>query len=91
VTTMLKGYTEDRFGLKAGNAQSGKLETKWDGARPPGYATKKLEGAIILGTGGDGSQGGTGTFFEGAMTIGVPSDAIDEAIQANIVAAGYGR
>ncbi len=91
VTGMLKGYTENRFGLKAGNAQSGKLETKWDGARPNGYATKKLEGAIILCTGGDGSQGGSGTFFEGAMTIGMPSDATDDAVQANIVAAGYGK
>jgi hypothetical protein len=89
VTGMLKGYTENRFGLKAGNAQSGKLETKWDGARPNGFATKKLEGAIILCTGGDGSQGGSGTFFEGAMTIGMPSDATDDAVQANIVAAGY--
>ena len=65
-------------------------------ARPPAksgpaYSPKRLEGAIILGTGGDGSYGGTGTFFEGAMTSGVSSDAIDDAIQANIVAAGYGK
>jgi non-reducing end alpha-L-arabinofuranosidase len=55
----------------------------WDGARPsPGYSPKKLQGAIILGTGGDGSNGGTGTFFEGAMTKGNPPDATDDAIQA---------
>jgi hypothetical protein len=90
VTSMLKGYSGNRFGLKAGNAQSGKLETKWNGERPSGYATKKLEGAIILGTGGDGSQGGSGTFFEGCMTSGVPPDSTDDAVQANIVAAGYG-
>jgi non-reducing end alpha-L-arabinofuranosidase len=65
--------------------------TKWDGQRPAGYATKKLEGAIILGTGGDGSQGGTGTFYEGAMTIGVPSNETEDRVQANIVAAGYGH
>ena len=64
----------------------------WDGVRPsPGYSPKKLQGAIILGTGGDGSNGGTGTFFEGAMTMGNPSDATDDMIQANIVAAGYGK
>jgi hypothetical protein len=34
---------------------------------------------------------GTGTFFEGAMTIGNPTDAIDDAVQANIVATGYRR
>ena len=91
-TTMLKGPSENRFVLKAGNAESGKLDTKWDGTRPtPSYYPKKLEGAIILGCGGDGSPGGAGTFFEGAMTIGNPPDAIDDSIQANIVAAGYGR
>jgi hypothetical protein len=64
----------------------------WDGVRPsPGYSPKKLEGAIILGTGGDGSNGGTGTFFEGAMTSGNPPDSVDDLIQANIVAAGYGH
>jgi hypothetical protein len=92
VTGMLKGPSGNHFTLKGGDAQSGKLLTTWDGARPtPGYSPKKLEGSIILGTGGDGSNGGTGTFYEGAMTIGNPSDAIDDEIQANIVAAGYGK
>jgi hypothetical protein len=61
------------------------------GARPPGYSPQKKEGAIILATGGDGSNTGTGIWFEGAMTMGAPSDATDDAVQANIVAAGYGR
>jgi hypothetical protein len=91
VTTMLKGASGNQFGLKAGNAQSGTLAVKWNGPRPPGYSPKKLEGGIILGTGGDGSSGGSGTFFEGCMTAGNPSDAVDDAVQANIVAAGYGR
>jgi non-reducing end alpha-L-arabinofuranosidase len=91
-TTMLKGPSGNHFTLKAGNAQSGKLEVKWDGARPtPDFSPKKLEGAIIIGTGGDGSDGCDGTFFEGAMTAGNPEDATDDAVQANIVAAGYGR
>ncbi|HEY5960008.1 MAG TPA: arabinofuranosidase catalytic domain-containing protein, partial [Polyangiaceae bacterium] len=91
-TAMLKGPSGNHFTLKAGDAQSGALTTMWDGVRPsPGYSPKKLQGAIILGTGGDGSNGGTGTFFEGAMTIGNPPDSVDDAIQANIVAAGYGR
>jgi hypothetical protein len=91
-TTMLKGPSGNHFTLKAGNAQAGKLEVKWDGARPtPDFSPKKLEGAIIIGTGGDGSDGCDGTFFEGAMTAGNPEDAIDDAVQANIVAAGYGR
>jgi hypothetical protein len=92
VTAILKGPSGNHFTLKAGNAQSGTLAIKWDGGRPtPDYSPKKLEGAIILGTGGDGSSGGTGTFYEGAMTMGSPPDATDDAVQANIVAAGYGR
>ena len=91
-TLMLKGFSGDRFALKAGNAQSGALMTTWDGKRPSGYSPMKKEGAIVLGTGGDGSFLGTGVFFEGAITIGCPDDkAVDDAIQANIVAAGYGK
>jgi hypothetical protein len=91
VTGMLKGYSGNRFVLKAGNAQSSPLQTMWDGARPAGYSPMKKQGGIILGTGVDGYNYGKGTFFEGCMTSGVPSDEIDDAIQANIVAAGYGR
>jgi hypothetical protein len=91
-TTMLKGPSDNSYKLKAGDAQNGKLSTMWDGTRPTGgYSPKKLEGAIILGTGGDGSNAGTGTFYEGAMTIGNPPDSVDDKVQANIVAAGYGR
>jgi hypothetical protein len=49
------------------------------------------EGAIILGIGGDNSNVSAGTFFEGAITAGFPTDATDDAVQANVVAAGYGN
>jgi hypothetical protein len=92
VTAMLKGPAENKFGLKGGDATSGKLVTTWDGARPKnGYSPKKLQGAIILGTGGDGSNGGVGTWYEGVMTLGNPTSEVDDEIQANIVAAGYGK
>jgi hypothetical protein len=91
VTAMLKGSGGNRYELKAGNAQSGPLETKWDGARSPGYSPMKKEGGIVLGTSSDGSNTGIGIFFEGCITSGNPPDATDDAIQANIVAAGYGR
>ncbi|MBK8804654.1 MAG: hypothetical protein IPN71_21845 [Fibrobacteres bacterium] len=88
----LKGPSTDTFGIKAGDAQTGKLTTMWNGKRPtPNYFPKKLQGAVFLGTGGDGSPGGTGTFYEGVMTIGNPPDSIDNKVQENIVAAGYGR
>ena len=34
---------------------------------------------------------GNGIWFEGAITMGAPPDATDDAVQANIVAAGYGK
>lgn len=90
-TAMLKGPNDGTFKLKGGSAQEGKLTTMWDGPRKRGYSPRKLQGAIVLGNGGDGSDGGAGTFFEGVMTIGNPPDSVDDLVQANIVAAGYGR
>ncbi len=91
VTGMVKGYSGNRIVLKAGDAQSGVLAIGYDGARPTGWSPQHKQGAVELGTGGDGSSGGCGIFFEGAITSGVSSDAIDDAVQANIVAAGYGE
>jgi hypothetical protein len=91
VTGMVKGFSGNRLGIKAGDAQSGALAVKYDGVRPPGYNPQKKQGGVELGTGGDGSSGGCGIFFEGAITTGVASDAIDNAVQVNVVAAGYGK
>jgi hypothetical protein len=89
VTAMLKGPSGNKFGLKAGNSQMGMLEVKWDGNRPAGYSPMKKQGAIVLGSGAGGIA--QGTFFEGAITSGNPPDSVDDDIQANIVAAGYGK
>ena len=89
VTAMVKGEP-NQWAIKAGDAQSGGLTTMFNGPRPSGYNPMHKEGAIILGIGGDNSKGADGSFFEGAMTSGYPSDATDNAVQANIVAAGYG-
>jgi hypothetical protein len=81
------------FAIKGGDAQSGGLKTMYDGARPtvPGYNPMRKQGAILLGIGGDNSNWAVGTFYEGCMTSGYPSDATEDAVQANIVEAGYGR
>jgi len=79
-----------RFALKGGNSQSGGLTTLYNGTLPPGYSPMKKEGGIILGTGGDDSSASQGTFYEGAMVKGYPSDATENSVQQNIVAAGYG-
>jgi non-reducing end alpha-L-arabinofuranosidase len=49
----------------------------------------KKQGAILLGIGGDNSVTGAGTFFEGVLTSGYPTNAVEDAVQANITAAGY--
>jgi hypothetical protein len=54
-----------------------------------GYRPLKKEGAIVLGTGGDNSNAAVGTFFEGVMTAGRASDATEDAVQRDIVAAHY--
>ncbi|KAJ7912657.1 alpha-L-arabinofuranosidase [Mycena leptocephala] len=78
------------WAIRGGNAVSGQLGTFYSGVRPSGgYNPMKKEGAIILGTGGDNSDRGRGTFYEGVITSGYPSDATENKVQANIVAARY--
>jgi hypothetical protein len=64
------------------------LITAWNG----GFETTwKTQGGIILGIGGDNSQlFEYGTFFEGCITAGKPSDSTDSLVHRNIQAAGYG-
>jgi hypothetical protein len=94
----LNGFSNNHYALKWGDAQKGTLTTQWDGKRPPNpnakntYSPMLKQGAIILGGGGDGSMFGKGTFFEGAITSGCSDDkTVDDAIQASIVAAGFGK
>ena len=90
LTAIVKGG-QNRWAIRGGNAQSGGVSTFYNGVRPnaPGYNPMKKEGAIILGIGGDNSVGARGTFYEGVMTSGYPSDSTENAVQANITAAGY--
>jgi non-reducing end alpha-L-arabinofuranosidase len=91
VTALLKNNGTTTYAIKGGNAQSGSLTTWYSGALPNigGYVPMHREGAIVLGTGGDDSDGSVGSFFEGVMTAGYPTDAADNAVQANIVSVGY--
>ena len=91
LTAIVKGGP-NQWAIRAGNAQSGGLSTYYSGARPnvSGYNPMHKEGAIILGIGGDNSKSSAGTFYEGVMTSGYPSDATENSVQANITAAGYG-
>jgi hypothetical protein len=99
VTAMLVGDVQSmnggqgRFALYGADATNGQLITEWDGVRPgkPGYNPMQKQGSIILGTGGDNSNGDGGEFFEGVMASGAASLTTLNAVQANIVAAGYGK
>ena len=92
LTAIVKGQP-GHWAIRGGDAQSGGLSSFYDGGRPnaAGYNPMSKEGAIILGIGGDNSNGAAGTFYEGVMTSGYPSDATENTVQANIVAAGYAK
>ena len=76
-----------------GDAQKGSLSIMFDGPRikneRSSYDPMRKQGAILLGNGGDNSVGSQGTFYEGAMTIGFPSEATQQKVQTNVVAAKY--
>ena len=91
VTAMAKGEPHHWTSL-SGDAQKGDLLVIYDGGRVNNtYDPMRKQGAILLGNGGDNSVGSQGTFYEGAMTRGgtFPSNATDQAVQANVVAAKY--
>ncbi|KAB8259432.1 Arabinosidase B [Aspergillus pseudonomiae] len=90
VIAVVKGKA-NQWSIRGANAASGSLSTYYSGARPSasGYNPMSKEGAIILGIGGDNSNGAQGTFYEGVMTSGYPSDATENSVQADIVAAKY--
>lgn len=81
----------NQWAIRGGNAASGSLSTYYSGVRPSvsGYNPMSKEGAIVLGIGGDNSNGAQGTFYEGVMTTGYPTDATENSVQANVVAAKY--
>ncbi|WP_410813194.1 alpha-L-arabinofuranosidase B [Micromonospora sp. 067-2] len=90
LTAIVKGEP-NHWAIRSGNGQSGGLSTSYNGVRPnvAGYNPMKKEGAILLGIGGDNSIGARGTFYEGVLTSGYPSDATENSVQATIVAARY--
>jgi hypothetical protein len=92
VTAMAKGEPH-HWTTMGGDAQGGVLSVMFDGPRINAtYDPMRKQGAILLGNGGDNSNGSQGTFYEGAMTAAgtFPTDATDQLVQANVVAAGYG-
>jgi hypothetical protein len=95
VTAMEKNNGTTEFAIRGANATAGDLTTMYKGALPNGKNPMKKEGAIVLGSGGDccysNNNASEGTFYEGAIVSGYPSDATEAAVHANIVGAGYGQ
>lgn len=89
-TAIVKGQP-GHWAIRGADATSGSLSTFYNGNRPSvkGYNPMSKEGAIILGIGGDNSKSAQGTFYEGVMTSGYPSDATENSVQENIIAAKY--
>jgi hypothetical protein len=91
VTAMAKGEPH-HWTTMGGDAQKGTLSVMFDGPRVNAtYDPMRKQGAILLGNGGDNSNSSQGTFYEGAMTAAgtFPTDATDQLVQANVVAARY--
>ena len=84
VSAWEKNNGTSNFTLKYGNATSGGLTTTYSGGLPNRYSPMHEEADILLGTGGDNSNGAQGEFFEGAITTGYPSDATESAVQAEL-------
>ncbi len=94
VTAVVDGGGGNKWDLRGGNAQQGALTTFYSGIRPgssnnAAYFPMHKKGGILLGNGGDNGNGSAGTFYEGVVTTGFPTEATTDAVQANIVAARY--
>ena len=89
------GVKDGTLALKAADATTGMLTTYYNGKLPNGKSPGQKQGSIVLGSGGDccysNNNASQGTFYEGAIVAGYPTDATDNAIQANIVSTGYGK
>ncbi len=70
----------------AGTASA--ITTAYEGGLPKAMDN---EGAIVLGVGGDNSNNSWGTFYEGAVLAGFPSDDAELAVLQNIKALRYGN
>src|ERR1017187_1088361 len=80
VTAIAKGEPHHWTSM-GGDAQKGALSVMFDGPRVnPTYDPMRKQGAILLGNGGDNSDGSQGTFYEGALTAAgtFPSNATDQ-------------
>lgn len=95
VSAFMNGGGGNHWDLRGGDATKPEVVTYYDGVRPEspdpneGYFPMSKKGGLLLANGGDNGNGSAGTFYEGAMVIGYPSEEAVKAVQANIAAAKY--
>ena len=95
VSAYVNGGGGNHWDLRGGDATTPDVVTFYDGVRPEspdpneGYFPMSKKGGLLLGNGGDNGNGSAGTFYEGAMVIGYPSEEAVKAVQQNICDAKY--
>ena len=95
VSVFVNGGGGNRWDLRGADASCDTLTVFYSGPRPhskegnDAYYPMHKKGGMLLGNGGDNGNGSAGTFFEGVMTAGYPTEEAMAAVQKNIAAAGY--
>ena len=94
VSVFVNGGGGNKWDLRGGDAATDSLTVFYSGPRPhspqsDAYYPMHKKGGMLLGNGGDNGNGSAGTFFEGVMTVGYPTDEAIAKVQAGIAAAGY--
>ena len=95
VSVFVNGGGGNQWDLRGADASSETLTTFYSGPRPhtlegsDAYYPMHKKGGMLLGNGGDNGNGSAGTFFEGVMTVGYPTEDAIAAVQKNVAAAAY--
>ena len=95
LSVFVNGGDGNQWDLRGNDASCDTLITFYSGVRPhtnegsDAYYPMHKKGGMLLGNGGDNGNGSAGTFFEGVMTFGYPSDEAIAAVQKNIASIGY--
>ena len=95
VSVFVNGGGGNQWDLRGADATGEALTTFYSGPRPhsvegsDAYYPMHKKGGMLLGNGGDNGNGSAGTFYEGVMTVGYPSEESIAAVQKDIAAAGY--
>lgn len=94
VSVYVNGGGGNQWDLRGADATQPEVTTFYSGVRPgtpdsDAYYPMHKKGGMLLGNGGDNGNGSAGTFYEGVMTVGYPTDEAIAAVQANIAAAKY--